>query len=46
MLRTHVDDHGFVVWNLFALGKDRVVLGQSKNGAKFAETFASCDNAG
>ena len=46
MLRTHVDDHGFVVGNLFALGKDRVVLGQSKDGTKFAKTFASGDNAG
>jgi hypothetical protein len=46
MLRTHVDDHGFVVGNLFALGKDRVVLGQSKDGPKFAKTFASGDNAG
>jgi hypothetical protein len=46
MLRTHVDDHGFVVGNLLALGKDRVVLGQSEDGTKFAQTFASCDNAG
>jgi hypothetical protein len=31
---------------LFALGKDRVVLGQAKDGTKFAKTFASGDNAG
>jgi hypothetical protein len=46
MLRTHVDDHGFVVGNLFTLCGERVVLGQSKNRAKFAKTFAGCDNIG
>ena len=46
MLRAHVDDHGFVVGNLFAFSNKRIVLGQTKHRTKFAKALCGSDNVG